>query len=134
MNGDRLNYRFWEHEDWHDVDSRLVPVYSNIVDGCDPTIAVGDFELCTGLKDNEGDPIYEGDYIADSKGTAYKVVWDNELAQFTAIGDGDPEVDFVEIFDLTASTAKNVWVSGNIHTGKQYSALWCEANHSSMIG
>jgi len=62
-NPNRIYYRFWEHKVWNDDTTPLVPVYCNIVDGCDPTAAVGDFEFCTGLRDKNDTPIYENDYL-----------------------------------------------------------------------
>ena len=65
MNLDRTKYRYWEREVWNDPKSPLVARYANIVDGCDPTVAIGDFEFCTGVRDKNGTLIYENDIICD---------------------------------------------------------------------
>lgn len=87
MNLDRLKYRYWQHTDWHDTNSPLEAVYCNAVDGCDPTIAVSDFEFCTGLKDKNGNLIYEGDKV--------------EITIFGSIGPNGGYVDSDEIYKGT---------------------------------
>jgi uncharacterized phage protein (TIGR01671 family) len=91
MNLDRLKYRYWQHTDWHDENSPLEAVYCNAVDGCAPTIAVSDFEFCTGLKDKNGTLIYEGDVV--------------EITIFGSIGPNGGYVDSDEIYKGTV-----VWV------------------------
>ena len=73
-NPNRIYYRFWEHKVWNDDTTPLVPVYCNIVDGCDPTVAVGDFEFCTGLVDENNQPLFENDIVefTAQDGTIYK--------------------------------------------------------------
>lgn len=73
-NPNRIYYRFWEHEVWNDDTTPLVPVYCNIVDGCDPTVAVGDFEFCTGIEDKNNQPLFENDIVefTAQDGTIYK--------------------------------------------------------------
>ena len=73
-NPNRIYYRFWEHEVWNDDTTPLMPVYCNIVDGCDPTVAVGDFEFCTGIEDENNQPLFENDIVefTAQDGTIYK--------------------------------------------------------------
>lgn len=81
----RIYYRFWEHEVWNDDTTPLVPVYCNIVDGCDPTVAVGKIEYCTGIEDKNGQPIFEGDLVrlVDSIYIyEYEVRWNHDWACF----------------------------------------------------
>ena len=88
MNLDRLKYRYWQHTDWHDTNSPLEAVYCNAVDGCDPTIAVSDFEFCTGLKDNCGNLIYESDYVK-ANDIIYRVFWNKTKISLVNILNGD---------------------------------------------
>lgn len=123
MNLDRLKYRYWQHTDWHNENSPLEAVYCNIVDGCDPTIAVSDFEFCTGLKDKNGNLIYEGDIVSFIKQRGYYTqkgtICTIEFGVFRFCGFGwrnRPEYD-VE-FALTESAAKKCEIIGNIHQNK----------------
>ena len=105
---DRLKYRFWEHEDWHDDKSPLKAVYCNIVDGCDPTIAVSDFEFCTGLKDKNGNLIYEGDILL-LRNNKFEVGNNNITVYFKCITDEYIHIDPMD-FDYDDSE-----IIGNIH-------------------
>jgi hypothetical protein len=113
MNLDRLKYRYWQHTDWHDTNSPLESVYCNAVDGCDPTIAVSDFEFCTGLKDKNGNLIYESDYIKDKwNNTTYLIKWVD--AKFMCIDteemmpDTSPRQDWLDKCGFE--------IIGNVHT------------------
>lgn len=77
----RIYYRFWEHEVWNDDTTPLVPVYCNIVDGCDPTVAVGDFEFCTGLRDQNDQPLFENDIVEFTAEDGTKYTYQILLAQ-----------------------------------------------------
>lgn len=118
MNMDRLNYRYWEHEVWNDPKTPLVPKYTNIVDGCDPTVAIGDFEFCTGLKDKNGNLIYENDrvgfyvYGQDEKWHAQQgtVIWYNSC---WGIETSSRFIQFEN--ELTIKNPKDIEIIGNIH-------------------
>lgn len=111
MNLDRLKYRYWQHTDWHDTNSPLEAVYCNAVDGCDPTIAVSDFEFCTGLKDKNGNLIYEGDIIKDKFDNTYLIKWFN--AKFIC----EDQAEMQPIFSPSQESLLNwgVKIIGNIH-------------------
>lgn len=114
MNLDRLKYRYWQHTDWHDINSPLEAVYCNAVDGCDPTIAVSDFEFCTGLKDKNGKLIYEGDVIKDEFYRRFTIVWSEEDCMFEGrVIYRDPE--YSDRFDLYKGATDDVEIIGNIH-------------------
>ena len=76
---DRTYFRFWEHTVWDDDTTPLVPEYCDIVNGCDPTAAVGDFEFCTGMCDKNQKPLFENDIVKftaqDGTEYEYKIVW-----------------------------------------------------------
>lgn len=130
MNSDRLNYRYWQRTDWHNENSPLEAVYCNIVDGCDPTIAVSDFEFCTGLKDKYDLLVYEGDYVTDSRWHPYLVVWCDASGCFYLQNTEDEE----DILWITTEGLKDYYIIGNKHEGIKQNAFWCDDNHSSIIG
>lgn len=75
----RTYFRYWQHEVWDDNKTPLVPEYCDIVHGCDPTVAVSDFEFCTGMCDKNQTPLFENDIVKftaqDGTEYEYKIVW-----------------------------------------------------------
>lgn len=118
---DRLKYRYWQHTDWHDTNSPLEAVYCNAVDGCDPTIAVSDFEFCTGMKDKNGNLIYEGDIIRYCVNwRAYCltytriVAWDKNTAGFIMVN-GKTQVKPLQKWKFPDPETHIIEIVGNIH-------------------
>jgi len=106
---DRIKYRYWINEDWHNPNSKLEPVYCNIVDGCDPTTAISDFEFCTGLKDKNGNLIYEGDIVNTSSFGKCIIEWADDEAGF--ILKSIETVNYYSIYCFNGTEE----IIGNIH-------------------
>lgn len=114
MNMDRIKYRYWEHEVWNDSKTPLVPKYTNIVDGCDPTVAIGDFEFCTGLKDKNGNLIYEGDIVLGASGFKYCIIW-SEMELGWVLQNLETRLCIA----MNAFTADEIEIVGNVHQTKE---------------
>lgn len=99
IHANRMYYRFWEHEVWDDSTTPLVPVYCNVVDGCDLTVAVGNMEYCTGVEDKNGEPIFEGDWVRIEDSIyiyEYEVRWNHDRACFELYDLGSGLTDLLE--------------------------------------
>ncbi|MBQ3785043.1 MAG: hypothetical protein II843_01450 [Alphaproteobacteria bacterium] len=70
-------------------------------------------EQCTGLKDKNGNLIYENDYVKDKDGDIYLVKWDTELVQFNATGKDN--CGFETITPFMKGETDELKIIGNIH-------------------
>ena len=116
---DRFRFRAWNKEEkqmYYDAEE----TYDYIAGS--PVIFAGSFsclltnedewivEQCTGLKDNCGNLIYEGDIIGDGEDD-YVIKWDGNRTMFVA-EDIDTSYEIEDVLDPT------ICVIGNIHETK----------------
>jgi uncharacterized phage protein (TIGR01671 family) len=65
----------------------------------------------TGIEDNRGKPLWEGDIIKNKHGEKYVIVWDDVSCGFRAAADGDKKTNYTP----NKYWFESCWKIGNIH-------------------
>jgi len=109
---DRFKFRVWDKERKCFFNNDEVVIYPNGEESffnADYDFTECVVEQCTGLKDKNGKLIYEGDVLKDWRYDVFRIVFNDEYAQFLS-KDADGFVSPIE-----ADVMENCEIIGNIH-------------------
>ena len=108
MNMDRFKFRvWWEKEKRYRIDVKMHPAELF----CQKDFIV---EQCTGLKDKNGNLIYENDIVLGASGFKYCIIW-SEMEVGWALQNLESKVCIA----MNAFTADEIEIIGNIHEQKE---------------